>query len=155
MVLPFVLRSAPKIFTTVADMAEWIMLMQGVSWCLHYIVHWWRLNSRETRDLECANNSERLILTCDYWGFPLKIHKIEGPSPCSVTILRYCTRHTKRGDQIIRGGVVTWFKVAGYFTAHDWSGNKNKTTRALDTSRCRVSSRFVVVGHLFGVLEWP
>ena len=31
--------------------------------------------------MECANNLERLILTCDYLGFPLKIHKIEGSSP--------------------------------------------------------------------------
>ena len=34
-VLPFGLRSAPKIFTAMADMAEWIMLMCRVSWCLH------------------------------------------------------------------------------------------------------------------------
>ena len=40
MVLPFGLRSAQKIFTAEADMdhmAEWIVLMRGVSWCLHYI----------------------------------------------------------------------------------------------------------------------
>ena len=35
LVLPFGLRSAPKTFTAVADMAEWIMITQGVLWCLH------------------------------------------------------------------------------------------------------------------------
>lgn len=35
--LPFGLRSSPRIFTTVADVFEWILLHRGVSWCLHYI----------------------------------------------------------------------------------------------------------------------
>ena len=35
--LPFGLRSAPKIFTTVADAAEWIARQQGVTTILHYL----------------------------------------------------------------------------------------------------------------------
>ena len=31
-VLPFGLRSAPKIFTALADALEWILLDQGVTW---------------------------------------------------------------------------------------------------------------------------
>ena len=36
-VLPFGLRSAPMIFSAVADTLLWIMLQKGVSWGIHYI----------------------------------------------------------------------------------------------------------------------
>ena len=36
-VLPFGLRSAPMIFSAVADALLWIMLKKGVSWGIHYI----------------------------------------------------------------------------------------------------------------------
>ena len=35
--LPFGLRSAPKIFTAVADAAEWILKLEGVKFVLHYL----------------------------------------------------------------------------------------------------------------------
>ena len=55
------------------------MLMRGVSWCLHYIDD--ILTAGRSGTPECANNLQILMSTCDYLGFPLKIHKIEGPSP--------------------------------------------------------------------------
>ena len=36
-VLPFSLRSAPLIFSTVADALLWIMLKRGVSSAIHYM----------------------------------------------------------------------------------------------------------------------
>ena len=50
------------------------MLMRGVSWCLHYF-----LTEGRAGTPECADNMQILISTCTYLGFPLKIHKIEGP----------------------------------------------------------------------------
>ena len=35
--LPFGLRSAPKIFTAIADAAEWIVKQQGVEFIIHYL----------------------------------------------------------------------------------------------------------------------
>ena len=35
--LPFGLRSAPKIFTAIADTAEWIVKQQGVEFVIHYL----------------------------------------------------------------------------------------------------------------------
>jgi len=35
--LPFGLRSAPKIFTVVADALQWILVKQGVNALLHYL----------------------------------------------------------------------------------------------------------------------
>ena len=34
--LPFGLRSAPKIFTALADAAQWLICQHGVLHCLHY-----------------------------------------------------------------------------------------------------------------------
>ena len=36
-VLPFGLRSAPKIFSAVADTLEWILRSRGVTYLLHYL----------------------------------------------------------------------------------------------------------------------
>ena len=36
-VLPFGLRSAPKIFSAVADAVQWIFLSRGISSSLHYL----------------------------------------------------------------------------------------------------------------------
>ena len=36
-VLPFGLRSAPKVFNAVADALEWIMRKQGIAHSLHYL----------------------------------------------------------------------------------------------------------------------
>ena len=35
--LPFGLRSAPKIFTAVADAVEWIAKQEGVGFVIHYL----------------------------------------------------------------------------------------------------------------------
>ena len=78
-VLQFGLRSALKIFTAVADMVEWIMKRRGVSWCLHYINDF--LTAGRAGTSEYANNLQVLIATCDYLGFPLKSHKVEGLTP--------------------------------------------------------------------------
>ena len=79
LVLPFGLRSAPKIFTSIADAAEWIMRKQGVTWCLHYIDDFLTAGRPETE--ECAKNLQTTIRTCEWLGLPLKSHKIEGPTP--------------------------------------------------------------------------
>ena len=35
--LPFLLRSAPKLFSVLADLMEWILLIQGVTFLLHFL----------------------------------------------------------------------------------------------------------------------
>ena len=53
--LPFGLRSAPRIFTAVADALEWALLQDGLSWSIHYTLHDF-LTAGRSGMFECANN---------------------------------------------------------------------------------------------------
>lgn len=77
-VLPFGLRSAPKIFSAVADALEWVLLEQGVSLLLHYLDDF--LTMGKANSTECQNNLELILRICKFLGVPLKVEKLEGPT---------------------------------------------------------------------------
>ena len=77
-VLPFGLRSAPKIFNAVADALEWILLKAGVTDLLHYLDDFLTMGSPAAA--ECANNLHIIKTNCHALGLPLKHEKVEGPS---------------------------------------------------------------------------
>ena len=77
-VLPFGLRSAPKIFSAVADTLEWIALRAGVTELLHYLDDF--LTMGRAGSTECARNLQLLVELCRELGVPLKWQKVEGPS---------------------------------------------------------------------------
>jgi hypothetical protein len=77
-VLPFGLRSAPKIFSAVADALEWVLLEQGVSRLLHYLDDFLTMGDANTT--ECQNNLELIKRMCKFLGLPLKVEKLEGPT---------------------------------------------------------------------------
>ena len=77
-VLPFGLRSVPKIFTAIADALEWILKHQGVSFILHYLDDFLTLG--QAHSSECEHNLERIVEVCKYLGVPLKVQKMEGPT---------------------------------------------------------------------------
>ena len=81
-VLPFGLRSAPKIFSSIADALEWILLKKGVSFSLHYLDDF--LTVGEADSDQCKRNLELICSICKFLGIPLKIQKIEGPSMCLI-----------------------------------------------------------------------
>ena len=61
--LPFGLRSAPKIFTTVTDALEWVLLQDSLSWSIHYIDDYLTGGCAGTD--ECANNLRTIKSTCE------------------------------------------------------------------------------------------
>ena len=77
-VLPFGLRSAPKIFSAVADALEWILAHHGVTAVMHYLDDF--LTMGESNSNECAINLEKIQRVCEFLGMPLKLEKIEGPA---------------------------------------------------------------------------
>ena len=83
-VLPFGLRSAPKIFSTVADALEWILTQQGVSHSIHYLDDFFTVGSPTSK--ECSNNLHQIMETCKLLGVPLAPEKIVGPT-CQLTFL--------------------------------------------------------------------
>ncbi len=76
--LPFGLRSAPKIFTAVADALEWIVRQEGVRSILHYLDDY--LLVGPPGSMECARNLDTLLTTFDRLGVPVALPKLEGPT---------------------------------------------------------------------------
>ena len=80
--LPFGLRSAPKIFTALADAVEWIARQHGTRFLWHYLDDFFTCGPIHSR--ECAANLQCLVDVCKHLGVPLAEEKLEGPSDCLV-----------------------------------------------------------------------
>ena len=77
-VLPFGLRSAPIIFTAVADALQWTMEKQGVSPVFHYLDDFITLGP--PRSPQCQRNIKGIRQVCRSTGTPLEEDKCEGPA---------------------------------------------------------------------------
>ena len=78
--LPFGLRSAPKIFTAVADALEWCAREQEVSHIYHYLDDFIIIGPPDSD--QCRKDLSTLESICTTLGVPLAAHKREGPTTC-------------------------------------------------------------------------
>ena len=78
--LPFGLRSAPKIFDALADGLKWYLGHLGVSCVFHYLDHF--LVVGPPASPECAEALASLDRACTWLGIPIAEHKHEGPTTC-------------------------------------------------------------------------
>ena len=76
--LPFGLRSAPKIFNSVADFLAWVLHCEGVSLLIHYLDDF--LLFGPPRSTAAAKARSRVETVFNQIGAPLAHHKTEGPS---------------------------------------------------------------------------
>ena len=67
--LPFGLRSAPKVFNTLADALEWIVHHEGVEWIFHYLDDFVVIGLPGT--LQCQRALDTLIRVCKQLAVPL------------------------------------------------------------------------------------
>ena len=74
--LPFGLRSAPKIFTAVADALQWIMLAQGVKSFIHYLDDFFFVEPPGLGGVAIS----RALAIWESLGVPVAPNKVEGPS---------------------------------------------------------------------------
>ena len=79
-VLPFGLRSAPLIFTALADAFEWVLKQEGTRWIFHYIDNFITIGEPDSE--ECALNMARIERISNELGLPIEEKKTEGPSAC-------------------------------------------------------------------------
>ena len=85
MTLPFGLRSAPYIFTSIADLVEWSLKQNhGVGFIEHYLDDFHTLGPPNSGI--CQQNLDTCVQLCKEWGIPLHPDKLEGPSTC-ITVL--------------------------------------------------------------------
>ena len=82
--LPFGLRSAPKIFTGVADAVEWMAKREGVESVLHYLDDYLVVGRPESP--ECDHLVHMLTSLFIRLGLPIASEKLEGPA-CVLTFL--------------------------------------------------------------------
>ena len=66
--LPFGLRSAPKIFNVLADLLEWILLNQGVSFIMHYLDDYLTIGPPNSPITIMAKELLPIVISCAVWG---------------------------------------------------------------------------------------
>ncbi len=82
--LPFGLRSAPKIFSAVADFLTWILHCEGVLFVIHYLDDFLIFGPPGTNIAATARSVVEGLF--DYVNVPIAHHKTEGPAT-SLTFL--------------------------------------------------------------------
>ena len=80
--LPFGLRSAPKIFNSIADALKWIVKTRGAKLTYHYLDDFIVIGAPLSG--ECANSLEILLDACRELGILVAIHKCTGPTMCLI-----------------------------------------------------------------------
>lgn len=78
--LPFGLRSAPKIFTAIADAVQWVARQEGVRFVIHYLDDFLVIGAPASE--ECATALSKLLRIFGRLGLPVAEEKLEGPLPC-------------------------------------------------------------------------
>ncbi len=82
--LPLGLRSAPKIFTALADAIQWVASKKGVQYIQHYLDDF--ITAGAPQSDECGRNLQMVLETCGELGVPIADDKTEGPATC-ITFL--------------------------------------------------------------------
>ncbi len=82
--LPFGLRSAPKIFSAVADMIAWALHCAGVRHFIHYLDDFLLMGAPRTE--EGARALSITLRVLEFLGVPVATHKTEGPA-CLIVFL--------------------------------------------------------------------
>ena len=77
--LPFGLRSAPMIFSAIADALQWILIQQGIPTLLHYLDDFILIANSSSM---AERQKQTLISTCEILGVPLEPSKLKGPTTC-------------------------------------------------------------------------
>lgn len=78
--LPFGLRSAPKIFTGVADSLEWRLKTEGVQQVFHYLDDFLIVAQPESQ--QCGEELQKLLRVFTKLGVPVAEEKLVGPTVC-------------------------------------------------------------------------
>ncbi len=69
--LPFGLRSAPKIFSAVADASEWAFMEGGVTYSLHFLDDYLSMGTAGSG--QCARNLGIMMRVCEENGTPPEV----------------------------------------------------------------------------------
>ena len=77
--LPFSIHSAPKIFSAVADVVQWILSIKGITCTLHYLDDF--IMGTDSIDKVLMQRGT-LTSTFEFLGVPIEYSKLKGFSSC-------------------------------------------------------------------------
>ena len=121
--LPFGLRSAPKLFSAVADALLWVMGRHGVAHAIHYLDDYLMMAPPHTD--ECGSALRTCLRVCESLGVPIADHKIGGPA----TILTFLGIEIDTDAGVLRLPREKLVRLHGLIAS--WSGRKSCTKREL------------------------
>ena len=84
--LPFGLRSAPKLFTAVADAMAWALFSRGIRFLMHYLDDFLFVVPPVSQEVACIKEVATTVFRD--LAVPVAAHKTEGPST-QVTFLGF------------------------------------------------------------------
>ena len=147
--LPFGLRSAPMIFTALADAAEWIVRQRGVEFVIHYLDDFLIVTSADTNQGEHALRI--LLKSFECLSLPVAWDNLEGPSMC-LTFLGF-ELDTKSMETRLPNHKLEEVR----WEVQLWIGRKSATRKELESVVGRLAhvSRVVkpFLRHLFELLS--
>ena len=123
--LPFGLRSAPLIFTAVADSLAWALSCNGISNIIHYLDDFFLAGHPASNECEVA--LQKAIPICHRLGLPVAPSKVEGPA----TILTFLGIKIDTVLQQIRLPQAKLARIRA--TLREWAGRSNPTKRQLQS----------------------
>ena len=122
-VLPFGLRSAPKIFNAIADALEWIFARSGIYPTHHYLDDFIFFGHPGTN--QCADALTTAIASCNKLGVPLALDKLLGPS----TVLPFLGIELDTATMELRLLADKLYNLQSLIKS--WQGRKSCTKREL------------------------
>ncbi len=123
--LPFGLRSAPKIFNALADALEWIIVKEGVDHIFHYLDDFAVVGPPNSK--ACQRYLDILTRTCRELGVPLAPEKQEGPS--TTLIFLGIEIDTVRQELRLPRAKLEWLVEL----IRDWAGKRSCTRHELES----------------------
>ena len=141
--LPFGLRSAPKIFTAVADAMTWALFSRGIRFVLHYLDDFLLIGPPESR--EASQAKEIATTVFGELGAPIASQKTEGPSS-QITFLGFLV-DTEAFQVRLPDEKLARLKQL----IQDWQGKHNCTRKELESLLGHLSHAATAVrpGRLF------
>ena len=141
--LPFGLRSALKLFTAIADGAEWIARKEGVRFIMHYLDEFLVLGAPGSE--ECSTALKKLLEVFERLGLPVAPEKSEGPDT-KLTFLGFELDTMALEVRLPRHKLAELRELSG-----QWQGKKSCSMKELESlvGKLAHASRVVQSGKTF------
>ncbi len=156
-ILPFGLRSAPLMFSAVADTLQWAIEKNGARSVFHYLDDY--ITVGPPLSSVCQDSLAVIHSTCAQLGVPLEVEKSEGPTTC----INFLGMELESSARTIRLPQEKLLRLR--LLLDEWNDRKAARTNWAFETRCKSGSagpliptspdRFIHAGKIDGCLRSP